>query len=104
MVRAISVYIDFYYLVRRPAIDVDCLAAIQEELVLFHQYRVVFQTYKVRPLGPEGFSLPPQHAMTHYPELIISFGAPNGLCSYMTEKKHISAVKKPYCRSGRHKR
>jgi hypothetical protein len=103
MVRAISAYIDFYYLVRRPAIDEDCLAAIQDALTRFHHFRVAFQTHGVRPPGPEGFSLPRQHAMTHYPELIVAFGAPNGLCSSMTEKKHISAVKKPYRRSGRHR-
>lgn len=103
MVCAISAYIDFYYLVRRPAIDEDCLTAIQEALARFHHYRVAFQTHGVRPAGPEAFSLPRQHAMTHYPELIIAFGAPNGLCSSMTEKKHIQAVKKPWRRSGRYR-
>jgi hypothetical protein len=103
MVRAISAYIDFYYLVRRPAIDTDSLAAIQDAISRYHQYRVAFQTHGVRPFGSEGLSLPRQHAMTHYPELIIAFGAPNGLCSSITEKKHIVAVKKPYRRSGRYR-
>ncbi|KAJ7504628.1 hypothetical protein B0H11DRAFT_1632581, partial [Mycena galericulata] len=31
------------------------------------------------------------------------FGAPNGLCSSITESKHIKAVKKPYRRSNRNK-
>lgn len=31
------------------------------------------------------------------------FGAPNGLCSSITESKHIKAVKKPWRRSSKHK-
>ena len=31
--------------------------------------------------------------------MIRAFGAPNGLCSSITESKHIKAVKKPYRRS-----
>ncbi|KAI6011721.1 hypothetical protein BKA83DRAFT_4131594 [Pisolithus microcarpus] len=42
------------------------------------------------------FSLPWQHAMKHYHYLICQFGAPNGLCSSITESKHIKAVKWPY--------
>jgi hypothetical protein len=54
-------------------------------------------------MGTTGFSLPRQHAIKHYPEHITSFGAPNGLCSSITENKHIKAVKKPYRRSNRFK-
>lgn len=50
---------------------------------------------------PEGISLPRQHALVHYPELIRLFGAPNGLCSSITESKHIRAVKEPWRRSNR---
>ena len=38
----------------------------------------------------------------HYPKLIRMFGAPNGLCSSMTEAKHIKAVKEPWRRSSRY--
>ncbi|KAL0058104.1 hypothetical protein AAF712_015232 [Marasmius tenuissimus] len=31
------------------------------------------------------------------------FGSPNGLCSSITESKHIKAVKEPWRRSSRHK-
>ena len=41
--------------------------------------------------------------MTHYSMLIRLFGAPNGLCSSITESKHIKAVKKPWRRSNRYK-
>ncbi|KAG1750517.1 uncharacterized protein EDB91DRAFT_1244099 [Suillus paluster] len=37
-----------------------------------------------------------KHSMKHYPDLIRLFGAPNGLCSSMTENKHIKAVKQPW--------
>lgn len=39
--------------------------------------------------------------MVHYIESIALFGAPNGLCSSITETRHISAVKKPWRRSSR---
>lgn len=50
----------------------------------------------------DGFGLPRQHSMAHYSELIRQFGAPNGLCSSITEAKHIKAVKEPWRRSNRH--
>ncbi|KAI6025193.1 hypothetical protein BKA83DRAFT_4124914 [Pisolithus microcarpus] len=42
------------------------------------------------------FSLPQQHAMKHYKQLIQLFGALNGLCSLITKSKHVKAVKRPY--------
>jgi hypothetical protein len=41
--------------------------------------------------------------MVHYQELIEMFGAPNGLCSSITESKHIKAVKEPWRRSSHFK-
>lgn len=46
-------------------------------------------------------SLPRQHSLMHYIDSIILFGSPNGLCSSITESKHIKAVKKPWRRSSR---
>ncbi|KAI6104139.1 hypothetical protein F5141DRAFT_981254, partial [Pisolithus sp. B1] len=37
-----------------------------------------------------------QHAMKHYHHLIHQFGAPNGLCSSITESKHVKVVNQPY--------
>ena len=37
--------------------------------------------------------------MNHYRHLIQVFGAPNGLCSSITESKHVKAVKEPWRRS-----
>ncbi|KIK12996.1 hypothetical protein PISMIDRAFT_70059, partial [Pisolithus microcarpus 441] len=42
-----------------------------------------------------------QHAMKHYHYLIRQCSAPNGLCSSITESKHIKAVKCPYRRTNR---
>jgi hypothetical protein len=39
--------------------------------------------------------------MVHYHSLIRLYGAPNGLCSSITESKHIRAVKEPWRRSNR---
>ena len=51
--------------------------------------------------GERGFSLPRQHSIVHYPDLIRLFGAPNGLCSSITESKHIRVVKEVWRRSNR---
>ncbi|KAG1727957.1 uncharacterized protein EDB91DRAFT_1012776, partial [Suillus paluster] len=37
----------------------------------------------------------------HYADMIRLFGAPNGLCSSITELKHIKAVKDPWWWSSR---
>lgn len=98
MVKALAAFLDFCYLVRHPSINQDQLFAIQEALDRFHRYRKVFERTGIRE---KGFSLPRQHAMVHYVGHIIAFGAPNGLCSSITESMHIRAVKKPWRRSSR---
>jgi hypothetical protein len=45
----------------------------------------------------------PDDAIKHYYQLIRMFGAPNGLCSSITESKHIKAVKEPWHCSNRYK-
>ena len=40
--------------------------------------------------------------MVHYYDHIKDFGSPNGLCSSITESKHITAVKRPWRRSNKH--
>ncbi len=46
---------------------------------------------------------PRQHSLDHYALMIREFGALNGLCSSITESKHITAVKEPWRRSNRFK-
>ena len=95
--RALRTFLDFCYLVRRNIINEHTLNQIQESLVRFYQYRQVFQDEGV----VTSFSLPRQHLMKHYVDMIRLFGAPNGLCSSITESKHIKAIKEPYRRSNR---
>ncbi|KAH9021546.1 hypothetical protein EDB84DRAFT_1589616 [Lactarius hengduanensis] len=78
---------------------VRSLSAIGKALRTFHATREIFRTSGVRP---KGFNLPRQHSMVHYVHLIQEFGAPNGLCSSITESRHITAVKKPWRRSNRY--
>ncbi|KDQ56151.1 hypothetical protein JAAARDRAFT_195354 [Jaapia argillacea MUCL 33604] len=98
MVRCIAAFLDFCYLVRRPSHDTPCLALMAEALDRFHHYRVVFEEEGIRP---NGFSLPQQHAMVHYIKNIRLFRSPNGLCSSITESKHIPVVKRPWRASNR---
>ncbi|KAM5535294.1 hypothetical protein V8D89_010979 [Ganoderma adspersum] len=66
VVRAMAAFLEFCYLARRAGVP------------------------------PDGFSLPHQHSLDHYPQHIRNFGAPNGLCTLITEAKHIKAVKEPW--------
>ena len=100
MVCAVRDLIEFSYLVRRSVIDEDTLAQLDETLRNFHTHRQIFQDLGVRP---DGFSLPRQHSLVHYRTLIQMFGAPNGLCSSITESKHIKVIKHTYRRSSRNK-
>ena len=85
-------FLEFCYLVRQNVITEPTLTAIEDALTCFHSYREVFWNAQVVAT----FSLPWQHSMKHYPYLIWQFSAPNGLCSSITESKHIKAVKQPY--------
>ncbi|KAG2095439.1 uncharacterized protein F5147DRAFT_747730 [Suillus discolor] len=96
MVRAFRALLEFCYLVWRNVVTEDTLTQIQDALRRFHHYRKIFDI--VVPT----FSLPRQHSMTHYVDMIRLFGAPNGLCSSITESKHIKAVKEPWRWSSRH--
>lgn len=96
IVQTLSAFMEFCYIARRNVITESSLTELEEALAAFHKVRVIFERVGVRPTG---FSLPRQHSMTHYPHLIREFGSPNGLCSSITESKHIKAVKEPYRRS-----
>ncbi|KAK7008370.1 C2H2-type domain-containing protein [Favolaschia claudopus] len=104
IVQAISSFLDFCYLVRREDFDEDTLDAVDAAVVSFHHRREVFRTLDVRtdvPGGSSAFSLPRQHSMVHYRYGIEECGAPGGVCSSITESRHITAVKKPWRRSSR---
>jgi len=100
MLRAIRSFLEFCYTARNNVITQKTLYDLEDALARFHEYRLVFKEEGVRP---EGFSLLRQHAAAHYPDMIRAFGAPNGLCSSITEAKHIKAVKEPWRRSNKDK-
>jgi hypothetical protein len=99
MVRTLRAFLEFCYLARRDVLDSRSLADLEHALTRFHTYREIFVTTGIRNAN----SIPPrQHSMRHYKNLIRDFGAPNGLCSSITESKHIKAVKEPWRRSNRY--
>ncbi|KAJ3473741.1 hypothetical protein NLI96_g12846 [Meripilus lineatus] len=99
VVQCVASFMDFCYLVRRPSHTTSDFARMQHTLDRFWQLRQVFEEYGIRP---NGFCLPRQHSLLHYIPGIKLFGSPNGLCSSITESKHITAVKKPWRASSRH--
>ncbi|KAJ6472154.1 hypothetical protein C8R47DRAFT_1296895 [Mycena vitilis] len=97
MVKCIAAFMDFCYLVRQNSINSDALDDIQDALDRFHTHRDIFIATGVRV----SIFLPRQHSLVHYIRSICLFGSPNGLCSSITESKHIKAVKEPWRRSNR---
>ncbi|KIK20656.1 hypothetical protein PISMIDRAFT_105417, partial [Pisolithus microcarpus 441] len=85
-------FLEFCYIVQQNVLMEKDLDDLDEALAWFYQYHEVFKTTGVITT----FSLPHQHAMKHYKQLIQLFGALNGLCLSITELKHVKAVKKPY--------
>ena len=100
VIKTFNAFLDFCYIAHQNVLTEDSLNALDTALERFYNYREVFRMDGVRP---DGFSLPRQHALKHYHQNIANFGTPNGLCSSITESKHITAVKKPWCRSSRYK-
>ena len=100
VLRTFRAFLEFCYIARHDIINEDTLAQLTDALARFHHHRTIFEQVGIRA---EGFALPRQHSLIHYPALIRSFGAPYGLCSSITESKHIVAIKKPYRRSNRYK-
>ncbi|KAH9855876.1 hypothetical protein C2E23DRAFT_723172 [Lenzites betulinus] len=91
-------FLDFCYLVRRHIITSEELEQIEDAIQQFYEARLVFAE---AGCNVHDFSIPRQHSISHYPRLIQQFAAPNGLCSSITESKHIQAVKEPWRRSNR---
>ena len=98
IVSTLRAFLEFCYLVRRNVLTAKDLDDLDEILARFYRYREIFKTEGVVTT----FSLPRQHAMKHYRQLIQWFGTPNGLCSSITESKHMKAVKRPYWRTNKY--
>ena len=99
MTQAIASFLDVCYIVRCANLDHAALQSFDTVLAKFYKLREVFRTSGVCPTGS---SLPRQHSISHYRHLIEEFGAPGGVCSSITESRHITVVKKPWRRSNRY--
>lgn len=99
MLHALRAFLDFCYLARRNSHNTTTLRDLDDTLKKFHQHHEIFVETGVRKENSWPIR---QHSMVHYTHSIRSFGSPNGLCSSITESKHIEAVKKPWRRSNRH--
>ncbi|KAJ3994076.1 hypothetical protein F5050DRAFT_1576335 [Lentinula boryana] len=97
MLKAVATFMDFCYLARRKSHTPDDLDNMELALDHFHCARQIFIITGVR----ESISLPRQHSLLHYIPSIRLFGSPNGVCSSITESKHIQAVKETWRRSSR---
>ncbi|KAK1234209.1 hypothetical protein PQX77_002593 [Marasmius sp. AFHP31] len=86
------------YIARKNTITSSNLTSFRGYLQRFHETRKFFLDSGIC----KDFSLPRQHSLIHYEDSIRMFGAPNGLCSSITESKHIKAVKEPWRRSSRY--
>ena len=93
MIKALQAFLDFCYIVWCDVHDNQSLSMLQDALNHFYEHHEIFRMTGVHP---NGFNLPQSHSTAHYMCLIQAFGAPNGLCSSITELKHIVAVKEPW--------
>ena len=92
MVCAICAFLDFCYIARHDVHGATILTALDDALQQFHHHCKIFQMTGIHI----DFNLPRQLSLIHYLKLIQEFGAPNGLCSSITESKHIKAVNEPW--------
>lgn len=97
MVECVATFMECCYIARRNAITSSDLEEFDQHRVRFQDLWNVFIENGVR----SSISLPRQHALLHYVSKIELFASPNGICSSITESKHIQAVKEPWRRSSR---
>ena len=97
MVKTLQAFLDFCYIVQCDVHNTQSLKALEDALDHFHKHCKIFWTSGVHM---NGFNLPRSHAVVHYLCLIQAFSTPDGLCSSITESKHIKVVKEPWHQSG----
>jgi hypothetical protein len=98
MVQCIAAFMEAVYVARRNAISTTALQCFHDCVDNFLELQDIFIAAGVRV----SISLPRQHALFHYYLSIQLFGSPNGLCSSITESKHIKAIKELWRRSSRY--
>ena len=96
MLKTLHALLDFCYIACCNVHNTTSLRDLQDTLDHFHHHCKYFQECGVHP---DDFNLPWQHSLIHYIMQIHAFGAPNGICSSITELKHIKAMKEPWRRS-----
>ena len=94
MVKCISTFLDFCYIAWHNTITSHELDQLEDALARFHFHREAF--VGTARVNSDQISLPQQHSLKHYIHSIWLFGSLNGLCSSITESKHIKAVKEPW--------
>ena len=92
IVQSIAVFMDACYIACHNAITAPALKHFCECAQKFHKLWNIF----IEAGAQDAISLPRQHALNHFYHAIHLFGSPNGLCSSITESKHIKAVKEPW--------
>lgn len=99
MIRTLRAFLEFCYIARREVHNTTTINTLSDALQRFQTHREIFVETGVR----KPHSTPQrQHSLVHYARSIRDFGSLNGLCSSITESKHIAAVKKPWRRSNRY--
>ena len=97
MIRAMRTVLDFVYIVRRPVFTQETLKEIEILTSELQKYRDVYRKEGVR----SGFFIPKEHIIEHFLYFLTLFGAPNAVCTSITESMHIRAVKDAYRRSNK---
>ncbi|KAI9434179.1 hypothetical protein H4582DRAFT_2081203 [Lactarius indigo] len=77
IVMCLSAFLDACYIIRRNDINSNVLSDLDAALGRFSDLH--------------------EHSLVHYWRQVEDFGAPGGLCSSITESRHITTVKKPWC-------
>jgi hypothetical protein len=88
MVRCVAAFMGTFYIAHWNAINSLSLKFLEDCVKTFHQLCSIFVDAGV----PISLSLPRQHTLKHLYHAIHLFGSPNGLCSSITESKHITAI------------
>lgn len=99
IIHTLRAFIEFCYFVQQNSHSTDDLQHMEKALEEYYHHHEVFVETGIRK--PKSWS-PRQHSLKHFLRAIRDFGLPNGLCSSITESKHIDAVKKPWRHSNCH--
>lgn len=94
VVFAVRALMDFIHLASLQAHTTATLAALQEALDDFHQYKDVFIRLGAR--SPPHFNIPKYHMLEHYVALIRNFGSADGFNTEWSERLHIDYAKDAY--------